>query len=88
VLHLRSIVVTGAAGFIGSHLCERLVADGYDVHGIDDFSHGDPLNLTPVQGSAAFRFTRGDCRDARLMRRLRENGSLDPGVRIHHGRKP
>ena len=70
MLHLRSIVVTGAAGFIGSHLCERLVADGYDVHGIDDFSHGDPLNLTPVQGSAAFRFTRGDCRDARLMRRL------------------
>jgi len=70
VLHLRSIVVTGAAGFIGSHLCERLVADGYDVHGIDDFSHGDPLNLAPVQGAAAFRFTRGDCRDARLMRRV------------------
>ena len=69
LLNLRSIVVTGAAGFIGSHLCERLVADGYEVHGIDDFSHGDPLNLVGVQGAASFRFTRGDCRDARLMRR-------------------
>jgi len=31
-------VVTGAAGFIGSHLCERLLADGYEVVGIDCFT--------------------------------------------------
>src|SRR5437773_10419688 len=32
------VVVTGAAGFIGSHLCERLLADGHEVIGIDSFS--------------------------------------------------
>ena len=32
------VVVTGAAGFIGSHLCERLLADGHDVVGLDSFS--------------------------------------------------
>ena len=35
---MPKVVVTGAAGFIGSHLCERLLADGHEVVGIDSFS--------------------------------------------------
>ena len=36
---MKKIGVTGAAGFIGSHLCDRLLADGYEVVGVDDLSY-------------------------------------------------
>jgi nucleoside-diphosphate-sugar epimerase len=41
-------LVTGAAGFIGSHLCRRLVADGHEVRGFDDLSAGSESNLRDV----------------------------------------
>ena len=41
-------LVTGAAGFIGSHLCRRLVADGHEVVGLDDLSDGKLENLTDL----------------------------------------
>ncbi len=44
------VLVTGAAGFIGSHLCRRLLADGFDVAGLDDLSDGSPGNLAGVDG--------------------------------------
>jgi nucleoside-diphosphate-sugar epimerase len=37
--------VTGGAGFLGSHLCERLLADGYDVVCLDNFCTGDARNI-------------------------------------------
>ena len=43
-------LVTGAAGFIGSHLCRRLVADGHEVVGLDDLSEGSLENLSDVDG--------------------------------------
>jgi UDP-glucose 4-epimerase len=42
------VLVTGAAGFIGSHLCRRLVAEGSQVVGFDNLSAGDPANLADV----------------------------------------
>ncbi|MFG0316601.1 MAG: NAD-dependent epimerase/dehydratase family protein [Planctomycetota bacterium JB042] len=53
-------LVTGGAGFIGSHLCEALVAAGYSVRVLDDFSGGDAANLAAVEGSV--EVIRGDCR--------------------------
>jgi UDP-glucose 4-epimerase len=51
------VAVTGAAGFIGSNLAERLVARGDEVHGIDDLSHGSLENLAGLRDEARFRLT-------------------------------
>ena len=53
-------LVTGAAGFIGSHLSRRLVAEGFDVVGIDDLSQGSTANLRDVP---EVRLVEGDVRD-------------------------
>jgi UDP-glucuronate decarboxylase len=45
------ILVTGGAGFVGSHLCERLLGQGHDVVCIDDFSTGSPENLRELGGA-------------------------------------
>src|SRR5512135_988439 len=55
------VVVTGAAGFIGSHLCERLLADGHEVAGIDSFSEYydrslKEQNLEPSRAHPSFSF--------------------------------
>ncbi len=57
------IGVTGAAGFIGSHLTERLLDEGRTVIGIDDFSHGSPANLGTMFQHPEFTFHELDCRD-------------------------
>lgn len=54
------MLVTGAAGFIGSHQCRRLVAEGIDVVGLDDLSDGTLDNLADVP---QLRFVQADLRD-------------------------
>jgi len=56
--------ITGAAGFIGSHLAEELVAAGHDVTGLDDLSTGRLDNLSPVAGHPRFRLVEGSILDA------------------------
>jgi nucleoside-diphosphate-sugar epimerase len=51
---VRSALVTGGAGFIGSHLVEALVAGGWRVTVLDDLSSGRPSNLEPVAGRMKF----------------------------------
>src|SRR5690242_19572159 len=58
-------LVTGAAGFIGSHLCEALLARGCEVRGLDAFTafydpHIKHRNLEHLSGSARFELVRGD----------------------------
>jgi len=57
------ILVTGGAGFIGSHLCERLISDGHFVTCIDDFSTGRAENLTVVSTSNSFKLVEGSILD-------------------------
>ena len=54
------ILVTGAAGFLGSHLCDRLLADGHRVIGMDNYITGTPANLAHLTHHAAFQFVRHD----------------------------
>jgi len=56
-------LVTGGAGFIGSHLCERLVRDGHDVVVLDDLSTGSFQNVEPLEGKPNFRFVLGSVCD-------------------------
>ncbi len=54
------IVVAGAAGFIGSHLCERLVGEGHHVIGLDNLITGSKANLEGLRGQAGFVFREQD----------------------------
>ena len=57
------ILITGAAGFLGSHLCDRLLAEGHDVVGMDNFVTGDPDNLTGFTTNKHFSFIEQDVSD-------------------------
>jgi len=59
----RRFLVTGGAGFIGSHLVERLLADGHDVRVLDNFSSGSLDNLAFAGPDDALAIIRGDVRD-------------------------
>jgi len=50
------VLITGAAGFLGSHLCDRFLADGHEVIGVDNFLTGTPDNLAHLLGHPRFRF--------------------------------
>lgn len=54
------ILITGAAGFLGSHLCDRLLAEGHDVIGMDNFITGSAENLAHLAGNERFSFIRHD----------------------------
>jgi len=54
------ILVTGAAGFLGSHLCDRLLAEGHNVVGMDNFITGSAENLAHLAGNPEFSFIRHD----------------------------
>jgi UDP-glucose 4-epimerase len=64
---MGNILVTGAAGFIGSHLSERLIEKGYKVIGLDNLSYGILQNLSSVLGHSRFEFIQGDVRDMELL---------------------
>jgi nucleoside-diphosphate-sugar epimerase len=57
------VLVTGGAGFIGSHIVDRLVADGVETTVIDDMSSGKMENLAKCTGKRNFHFVKGDIRD-------------------------
>lgn len=54
------ILITGAAGFLGSHLCDRLLAEDHQVIGMDNFITGNPNNLAHLAGNPKFLFIRHD----------------------------
>ncbi len=57
---MKRILVTGGAGFLGSHLCDRLIKDGNDVLCVDNFFTGSKTNIAHLIGNAYFELMRHD----------------------------
>jgi UDP-glucose 4-epimerase len=64
------ILVTGGAGFIGSHLCERLIKDGHTVTSIDNFSTGRASNLVNLKGVDNFTLVEGSILNTTILNPL------------------
>jgi len=54
------ILITGAAGFLGSHLCDRLLGERHEVIGLDNFITGNPNNIAHLMGNERFSFQKHD----------------------------
>ena len=82
------VLVTGGAGFIGSHLVDKLMAEGHDVRVVDNLSSGSLSNIEPWLNSNHFEFVKDDLKKASAARRAMENMELvfhlaaNPEVRV------
>jgi UDP-glucose 4-epimerase len=65
---VKRVGITGAAGFIGSHVCEQLLERGYEVIGVDDLSYGSVANLAGFMDHPNFSFEVLDCTKQRELR--------------------
>jgi dTDP-glucose 4,6-dehydratase len=74
------ILITGAAGFLGSHLTDLLLAQGHDVVGADNFITGKDQNIAHLKGNPKFTFVRHD-----VIEPLKVDGAID---RIYHMASP
>ena len=66
-MKVRRILVTGGAGFLGSHICDRLVAQGHDVICLDNLFTSQKQNITHLLGKPNFEFIRHDVTDPILL---------------------
>lgn len=57
---MATVLITGGAGFLGSHLCDRFIAAGWDVIAMDSFLTGTPDNIEHLLGHPSFRFIKYD----------------------------
>ena len=76
------IIVTGAAGFIGSHTVEALLARGHEVVGVDNFRTGRRENLAAAQGRPGFAFVEGDVAEPGTLARAAGAGRVDAIVHL------
>jgi UDP-glucose 4-epimerase len=77
---MSNVLVTGGAGFIGSHLCDRLLDDGHRVVAVDDLATGREENVRHAEDQEAFTLERMDVRDAGLMEVFRRH---EPQIVMH-----
>lgn len=68
-LDFSEILVTGGAGFIGSHLVDRLLDEGFKVKVLDNLSTGEKKNLAQHQNKKTFQFIEGDIRNCELVKK-------------------
>jgi nucleoside-diphosphate-sugar epimerase len=76
---MAKVCVTGAAGFIGGHLAEALLRDGYEVRGLDDFSSGKRENAALLSKYPGFSLIEGSIADEAAVRR-----AVEGSIRVFH----
>ncbi len=85
----KKILVTGGAGFLGSHLCDRLIAQGHQVVCLDSFFTGSERNLAGLTGNPAFTLMRHDVVDPVRIEGLDEIYNLAcPASPVHYQYDP
>ena len=82
------ILVTGGAGFIGSHLCERLLRDGHEVICLDNFFTGSKKNVAPLLANPSFELIRHDITEPILLEVDRIYNLACPASPIHYQYNP
>ncbi|HMO81552.1 MAG TPA: SDR family oxidoreductase [Pyrinomonadaceae bacterium] len=82
------ILVTGGAGFIGSHLCERLLADGHEVICLDNFFTGRKANIVHLIGNSNFELVRHDVTEPILLEVDQIYNLACPASPIHYQYNP
>jgi UDP-glucuronate decarboxylase len=81
-------LVTGGAGFLGSHLCERLLRDGHHVIALDDFSTGSPENVAHLERDPRFTLVEHDVTTAFDFEVDRIYHLASPASPVHYQRDP
>ena len=71
-MNQKRILITGAAGFLGSHLCDRYIKEGYYVIAMDNFITGNPKNIKHLENNINFEFIKHD-----VTNYIEIKGSLD-----------
>ena len=74
------VLITGAAGFLGSHLTDLLLAQGHEIVGVDNFITGKPENIAHLEGNKQYKFIRHD-----VIEPTKIDGAID---RIYHMASP
>src|SRR4051812_38175909 len=77
---MMRVLISGAAGFLGSHLTDLLLGQGHEVIGVDNFITGKPENIRHLEGNRSYRFMQND-----VIEPLTIDGSID---RIYHMASP
>ncbi len=85
---VQRILVTGGAGFLGSHLCERLVAEGHDVICADNFYTGTKANIAHLLGNPRFELLRHDVTFPLYVEVDRIYNLACPASPVHYQRDP
>src|SRR5262245_59275303 len=84
----RRILVTGGAGFLGSHLCERLIADGAEVVCLDNFFTGRRENIEPLLDHHRFELLRHDVTEPMTLEVDQIYHLACPASPVHYQRNP
>lgn len=83
-----TVLVTGAAGFLGSHLCDKLLANGYDVIGLDNFFTGSKDNIRHLQKNDHFELIRHDIVDPIMLEVDQIYNLACPASPVHYQLNP
>src|SRR5919202_1743647 len=82
------VLVTGGAGFIGSHVCDRLMADGHEVLCLDNFFTGSKRNIAHLLGAPRFELIRHDVVEPILLEVDRIYNLACPASPVHYQHNP